>query len=69
MAPAPIRSSEFLESTRVLLNAGYRTDLRTPSTESFVADLHTELIADAVSNHEGLQVTVLRYGLLNDQSR
>ena len=63
-----MRDPEFLESTRVQRNDGYQTDLPTPATECFVDLNRRESFADLVSDHEGFQTTVLRYGLLNGQS-
>jgi hypothetical protein len=47
---------------------GYQTDLPVPAIECSVGLKRVESVANLVSDYEGFQTTVLRYGLLDGQS-
>jgi hypothetical protein len=47
---------------------GYQTDLPVPAIECSVGLKRVESVANLVSDYEGFQTMVLRYGLLDGQS-
>ena len=63
-----MRDPESTNQPPVPAEDGYQTDLPVPATECFVVLNRMESFANLVSDYEGCQTTVLRYGLLNGRS-